>query len=110
MAPVLNLTTGSSNIDIGNAGVAAEARTTRIGSTQTKAFVAGIRGAVVGGGVAVYVSASGQLGTSPSSKRFKEEIAAMDKKSEAILALRPVTFRYKRDLDPNKSSSIWLDR
>ena len=102
------LTTGSHNIDIGNVGVAAEAKTTRIGTSQTRAFVAGIRNAVVAGGVAVLVSASGQLGTNPSSKRFKEEIAVMDKKSEAILALRPVTFRYKQELDPNKTAQFGL--
>ena len=63
---------------------------------------------MVGGGVAVYVSASGQLGTNPSSKRFKEDIAAMNKKSESILALHPVTFRYKEELDPTKTTQFGL--
>lgn len=103
-----NLTTGSSNIEIGNAGVAAETRTTRIGSTQIRAFVAGVRGAVVGGGVAVYVSASGQLGTNPSSRRFKQDIANMDQQSEAVLALRPVSFRYKEEFDPTKTAQFGL--
>jgi hypothetical protein len=35
-----------------------------------------------------------------SSARFKDEIKPMEKLSEAILALRPVTFRYKHQLDP----------
>jgi hypothetical protein len=45
----------------------------------------------------VIVSVTGQLGTTPSSRRFKKEIKAMDKVSAAILALKPVTFHYKRD-------------
>jgi hypothetical protein len=96
----INLTTGSNNIDIGNTGVAGESGTIRIGTqgTQTKAFVAGIHGVPVTG-VAVKVTAAGQLGVAPSSARFKEQIKPMDKASEAILALKPVTFRYKHELD-----------
>jgi predicted ribosome quality control (RQC) complex YloA/Tae2 family protein len=41
------------------------------------------------------------LGTMSSSRRFKEEIKAMDKASEAILALKPMTFRYKKEIDPD---------
>ena len=47
------------------------------------------------------VNSSGQLGTVLSSERFKEAIKPMDKVSEAILSLQPVTFRYKQELDPN---------
>jgi hypothetical protein len=47
------------------------------------------------------VSTNGKLGTLTSSARFKHEIKPMDKASEAILALKPVTFRYKPDLDPD---------
>src|SRR5207248_3244417 len=43
----------------------------------------------------------GQLGVAPSSARFKESIKPMDKASEAILALKPVTFHYKQELDPD---------
>jgi len=97
-----NLTTGDDNIDIGNLGVAGEHETTRIGTTavQTRAFIAGIRGVTVAGGIGVVVGTNGQLGTTTSSVRFKDEIKPMDKASEAILALKPVTFRYKKDLDP----------
>jgi hypothetical protein len=96
-----NLTIGDNNIDIGNLGVAAEANTIRIGTvgTQIKTFIAGIGGAAVMG-VAVKVNAAGQLGTAPSSQRFKTEIKPMDTASEAIHALKPVTFRYKREIDP----------
>jgi hypothetical protein len=97
-----NLTTGSNNIDIGNQGVAAEANTIRIGTvgTQKATFIAGILGVTVAGGVGVIVGTNGQLGTTTSSERFKEEIKPMDRASEAILALKPVTFRYKHELDP----------
>ena len=98
----LNLTTGNSNIDIGNVGVAGESKRIRIGTagTQTKTFIAGISGATVAGGVGVIVGSNGQLGTVVSSERFKDAIKPMDKASEAILALKPVTFHYKKDLDP----------
>lgn len=46
---------------------------------------------------AVFVNALGKLGTNPSSRRFKEDIKPMNKASEAILALKPVTFHYKTD-------------
>jgi hypothetical protein len=64
-------------------------------------YIGHIFGAGVGGGnVAVYVDADGKLGTTLSSRRFKEEIKPMDKASEALLALKPVTFRYKKEIDP----------
>jgi len=98
-----NLTTGSDNIEIGNPGIAGESRTIHIGGRQTHrtTFIAGISGATVPTGVAVIIDSTGHLGTTTSSARFKGEIKPMDKASEAILALKPVTFRYKHDLDPN---------
>jgi predicted ribosome quality control (RQC) complex YloA/Tae2 family protein len=48
--------------------------------------------------VPVLVSDAGQLGTNTSSKRFKKDIRTMEKASEAILSLRPVTFHYKSDV------------
>jgi hypothetical protein len=95
------LTTGGSNIDIGAPGVAGESGTLRIGFTQFNIFIAGISGTTVPGGVAVVVGADGHLGTTVSSARFKEEIKPMDKASEAVLALKPVTFCYKKELDPD---------
>jgi len=91
------LTTGDSNIDIGAFGFPGESATIRIGEGQTKTFIAGIRGATVVGGVPVVIDGAGQLGTIVSSKRFKKEIQPMEKASEAILALKPVTFHYKND-------------
>jgi Chaperone of endosialidase len=105
-----NLTTGDNNIDIGNQGVAGEAGTIRIGvaGTQTAIFVAGINGNTVPMGTPVFIRADGQLGTTPSSSRLKEGIKPMDKASEAILALKPVTFRYKKEIDPDKTPQFGL--
>jgi Chaperone of endosialidase len=99
----ISRTTGSHNIDIGATGVAGESGTIRIGNNihTTQAFIAGISGVTVPGGVGVIVDINGHLGTNVSSARFKDEIKRMDKASEAILALKPVTFRYKKELDPN---------
>jgi hypothetical protein len=96
-----NLTTGSDNVDIQALGVAGESNTMRIGTVkQTNTFIAGISGVTVAGGVGVVIDSSGHLGTVTSSARFKEAIRPMDKASEAILALKPVTFHYKHELDP----------
>ena len=98
----INLTTGSNDIDIGNAGVAGESSTIRIGTkpAQKNAFIAGISGVTVANGVGVIINTQGKLGTVVSSERYKDAIKPMDKASEAILALKPVTFRYKHKLDP----------
>ena len=96
-----NLTTGSDNIDIGNQGMAVESSTIRVGTqgTQIATFIAGISGTVVGKGEPVFVDSNGQLGTKKSSERFKDQIKPMNKASEAILSLRPVTFHYKKQFD-----------
>ncbi|PYL47625.1 MAG: hypothetical protein DMF40_07725 [Verrucomicrobia bacterium] len=108
----LNLKTGSNNIILGAnvPGTASDANTIRIGKqgTQTKTFIAGIRGATVAGGVGVTVGTNGQLGVATSSARFKEAVKPMDKASETILALKPVTFRYKQELDPDKIPQFGL--
>jgi hypothetical protein len=93
-----DLTRGNDNIDIGNRGAAADDSTIRIGTlgTQTATYIAGIGGATVAGGAPVIIDAGGHLGTIVSSARFKDEIKSMDKASEALLALKPVTFRYKQ--------------
>src|SRR6478752_7634055 len=105
------LTTGDFNIDIGNDGVAGESRTIRIGTAffQTKTFITGIYNVNEGGTILpVYINSNGQLGTMSSSRRFKEEIKAMDKASEAILALKPMTFRYKKEIDPDGTPQFGL--
>jgi hypothetical protein len=106
----VNLNTGSNNIDIGSNGVLGESNTIRIGNpgAQSAAFVAGIRGVAVTGAQPLGVSVSGQLGVRASSARFKEAISSMDKSSEAILSLRPVSFRYKKELDPKEEPQFGL--
>ena len=93
---------GNNNIYIGNTGgVELESNTIRIGTqgTQLATFVAGIYGETTGSTTTlpVIVDLNGQLGTAASSERFKKDIKPMDKSSEAILALKPVTFHYKND-------------
>jgi hypothetical protein len=97
-----NLTTGSNNIDIGAFGAVDESNTIRIGrpGLQNSTFIAGIFGVAMNGSVVV-VNSSGKLGVTTSSARFKDEIKPMDKASEAILAFQPVTFRYKKEIDPD---------
>jgi hypothetical protein len=62
-------------------------------------FIGNIRGTTTinNNAVNVVIDSAGQLGTISSSRRFKKEIKPMDKASEAILALKPVTFHYKND-------------
>jgi len=93
------ITTGSSNIDIGSYGVFGDTNIIRVGSAQTKTFIAGISGATVSGSPVV-VNSSGQLGVAPSSQRFKQSIHTMGDASDVLLALQPVTFQYKPAIDP----------
>ena len=97
-----SLRVGSDNIDIGNVGVAIESNTIRIGTvgTQTATYIAGIANATVTGSAVYIDTTTGKLGLLSSSKRFKDGIQPMDRASEAILALKPVIFRYKHELDP----------
>jgi len=96
-----NLTIGDDNICIGNVGVAGDGGVIRIGEPFIGAtYIAGISGQTASGGATVFVAADGKLGTNTSSARFKDEIKPMGKASEAILALKPVSFRYKNAIDP----------
>jgi len=98
----VSATLGSSNnIYISNVGVAAESSTIRIGTNgiQTRCFAAGIRGVTTANNnaIAVFVDSVGQLGTISSSAHSKENIEDMNKHSENIYKLRPVTFTYRKD-------------
>src|SRR5204863_4148529 len=55
-----------------------------------------------------YIDGNSKLGTLTSSKRFKDEIKPMDKASEALFSLEPVTFQYKKEIDPAGKSQIGL--
>jgi hypothetical protein len=96
-----NATTGNYNIYIGSDvyGSAGDSNVIRIGSGQTQTYIAGINGIGIGTGSAVYVNSNGQLGTGTSSRRFKEDIKDMGEASSRLMSLRPVTFRYKNEID-----------
>ena len=108
----VNLATGNNNIDVGNVGVPRETNAIRIGAqiavtdqfgvlhpAHSATYIAGIRDATTGiaDAIPVLIDSAGQLGTISSSRRFKSEIRPMDKESEPVLALKPITFHYKSD-------------
>jgi hypothetical protein len=96
-----NLTADSNNIEIGNTAATGDSGVIRIGTagTQTKTFVAGVRGVTTGGtAVSVVVDLNGQLGTISSSRRFKKDIQDMGEASSGLLRLRPVTYHYKQPM------------
>jgi len=105
-----NLTTGDNNIDIYDPGVGGESNTIRIGTvgTQTATFIAGIANATVTGSAVFIDTTTGQLGLLSSSERFKDGIESMGEASEALLSLRPVTFRYKKNIDPKSAPQFGL--
>jgi septal ring factor EnvC (AmiA/AmiB activator) len=84
-----NLTSASNVISIGHGGV----------NVSFSCFIGNIRGVTTStnDAIPVVIDSNGQLGTESSSRRYKKEIKSMDKTSEAILALNPVTFHYKSD-------------
>jgi hypothetical protein len=97
-------TTGSGNVALGF--VAGNAVTTAHNvicidaageNVSDRCYIRNIRGVAVGNGdgINVIIDSDGQLGTNNSSRRFKKDIRPMDQTSEAILALKPVTFHYK---------------
>jgi hypothetical protein len=95
------LSTRDNNVYIGNfvAGGAGE---------SNACYIASIFGQTSVSGTAVYINGDNKLGTITSSKRFKGEIKPMDKTSEAILGLEPVSFRYKNEIDPTVTSQFGL--
>jgi hypothetical protein len=95
-----HLTSGSGNVCIGQGvfGDAGESNTTRIANVYDS----------VAFGRAVYVNSGNKIGTLSSSRRYKEEIKPMDKTSETVFALKPVTFRYKKEVDPARALSFGL--
>jgi len=97
------LQSGDANIYIAHPGVLQESFTVRIGEGHTRAFIAGIRGVTTGStnAIPVVIDSNGQLGTVSSSRRFKEDIADMGDASSLLMQLRPVTFHYRSDQNPN---------
>jgi hypothetical protein len=84
-----NITTANGVICIGSVGA----------NVSSSCFIGQIRGKTTqnANAVPVVIDSADQLGTVSSSRRFKKEITPMDKASEAILGLNPVTFQYKSD-------------
>jgi len=99
--------TGSQNIYIGNHGASGDSNTIRIGEGQTKTFIAGLRQSMAMANPVV-VDINNQLGILTSSARFKEDIKPMDQRSDAILALKPVSFHYTKDIDPQGTAQFGL--
>jgi hypothetical protein len=104
----LNNTTGSNNTALGvgaGTNVTTANNVIAIGTdganVSDSCFIGNIFGATASSGTAVFVNSSGQLGTVASSRRFKKEIKPMDSASESILGLKPVAFRYEKDIDPD---------
>jgi hypothetical protein len=93
--------TGSGNVCIGQNtfGLAGESNVTRIRNIGSTAQA---------NGVFVTVGAGGKLGFQVSSRRYKDDIKSMDKASEALFALKPVSFRYKQEIDPARSPDFGL--
>ncbi|MFL6499248.1 MAG: tail fiber domain-containing protein [Candidatus Udaeobacter sp.] len=97
-----NQNTGSFNIYIG--GYGAEG----IPGENYACYISNIMNQISSGGTPVYVNAFNKLGTLTSSRRFKEEIKPMNNTSELLFALQPVTFRYKKEIDPQRIPQFGL--
>src|SRR5262245_39465784 len=97
----LNQTTGSGNVYIGLGMVGVEGE-------SNACYIASIFGQTSASGMPVLVNSNNKLGTAPSSKRFKKDIKPMDKASEALFALEPVTFHYQNEIDPVQTSQFGL--
>jgi len=98
--------TGNGNVCIGEGvlGVAGENDTTRIRNIYDT-----VQPQVGTNPDLVTVNSSGRLGrANVSSRRYKHDIQAMDKVSEAIYALKPVSFRYKKEYDPTQTIAFGL--
>jgi hypothetical protein len=105
--------TGSNNIYIGDRGALGDNNVIAIGAASASGiiyentYIGGIHDTVVTDQV-VYVDSNGHLGTLASSHRYKEGIKPMGNASEALFALKPVTFRYKQKIDPSHKLSFGL--
>ncbi len=112
---LFNNTTGSGNtalgVDAGN-GVTTASSVICIGisgaNVTNSCFIGNIFGVTSSGGTAVLINGNGQLGTTTSSRRFKEEIRPMEQASEVLFGLKPVTFHYKKGIDPQRIPQFGL--
>lgn len=89
------------DINIGNEGRRGDKQTIRIGTRNTRGtFLAGVSGVTVPLGVGVVTNCEAQLGTMTSSASYKTRIRSLAEDSQVLYQLKPVTFRYKKALDP----------
>ena len=86
----MSVTTANNVICIGSDGM----------NVNNSCFIGNIFNATSSGGTAVFINTDGRLGTITSSQRFKEGIKPIEQASEALYALKPVTFHYKKEIDP----------
>ena len=77
-------------------------------NVDNSCYIGGIFGQTSSGGTAVFINSAGKLGTATSSRRFKEKIEPMESASEALFTLKPVTFRYKKGIDPQGIAQFGL--
>jgi len=111
---LINNTTGSNNIALGDSagsGVTTANNAICIGAAGANSngcYIGQIFGASLSGGANVFINGNNKLGTIPSSRRFKEEIKPMERTSEVLFALTPVTFRYKKEIDPAGTAQFGL--
>jgi len=96
-----NQTTGSSNVYIGSNMIGTPGE-------SNACYIASIFGQTAASGIPVLIDSNNKLGTTTSSKRFKEDIKPMGKTSETLFALKPVTFRYKKEINPAGTSQFGL--
>jgi hypothetical protein len=110
-------TTGSGNVALG--AFAGNSVTTAndvicIGASvsgenvSASCYIGSIFGQLSSEGTGVFINSVGKLGTTTSSRRFKEDIKPMKRASEALFALKPVAFRYKKKIDPKGTPQFGL--
>ena len=106
-ANALSFSTGDYNIALGIAagnGVTTASNVIAIGTdgndVNDSCYVGNVFGATSPSGIGVFVNSNGRLGTATSSKRFKEQIRPIGKANKALFCLKPVTFHYKKEVDP----------
>jgi hypothetical protein len=111
------LTTGSNNTGLGRSAGTSVTTADHVicigdnvsgANVSNSCYIGSIFGQTSSGGTAVFINTSGKLGTTTSSRRFKEEIKRMDTASEALFALQPVTFRYRKEIDPQSIPQFGL--
>jgi hypothetical protein len=109
--------TGNNNVALGaGAGLAVSTASNVIcigtliqgENVSNSCYIGSVFGQTSADGTAVFINSNGKLGTTTSSRRFKEDIKAMDKVSEALFSLKPVSFHYKKEIDPANTSQFGL--